>query len=59
MYSYPNMIPLKKREVTEIDAAVKDLPYDAMYGAFGKYIFSGAKEAMARSVERYLEIFEN
>lgn len=58
MYSYPNMIPLKKAEVLAIDASVKDLPYDAMYGAFGKYIRTGAKEAMARSVERYLQIYQ-
>jgi glyoxylase-like metal-dependent hydrolase (beta-lactamase superfamily II) len=58
MYSYPNMIPLKKTEIERIYRAVKDLEYDAMYGAFGKYIRTGAKHIMQQSVERYLQIYE-
>lgn len=57
MYSYPNMIPLRKAEVLAIADSIKDLQYDAIYGAFGKYIRTGAKAAMAKSVERYLQIY--
>jgi hypothetical protein len=59
MYSYPNMIPLPKKEIIAIDASVHDLTYDAMFGAFGKYIYTGAKEAMRTSVDRYLQIYED
>lgn len=57
MYSYPNMLPLKKMEIEGIQRAVNDLEYDAMYGAFGKYIRTGAKHIMQMSVERYLQIY--
>ncbi|MDB4922013.1 hypothetical protein [Mucilaginibacter sp.] len=58
MYSYPNLIPLPKKEILQIRAAVSGKQYDAMYGAFGHYILKGAKIAMEFSVERYLKIFE-
>jgi glyoxylase-like metal-dependent hydrolase (beta-lactamase superfamily II) len=58
MYSYPNMIPLPKRDILQIKDAVKDLEYDAMYGAFGRYIRTKAKEATEFSINRYLNIFE-
>jgi hypothetical protein len=58
MYSYPNMIPLPKREILNIQTTVTPLVYDAMYGAFGQYIRTDAQAAMDRSVKRYLEIFE-
>jgi glyoxylase-like metal-dependent hydrolase (beta-lactamase superfamily II) len=57
MYSYPNLIPLPERDVRRIAEAVEPLEYDAMFGAFGRYIRSGAREAMSRSVDRYLKIF--
>ena len=31
----------------------------SIYGAFGRYIRSGAKEVMKNSVERYLHIFND
>jgi glyoxylase-like metal-dependent hydrolase (beta-lactamase superfamily II) len=58
MYSYPNMVPLPKREILSIQATVAPLRYDAMYGAFGQYIRTDAQAAMERSVKRYLAIFE-
>ncbi|HEX5553043.1 MAG TPA: MBL fold metallo-hydrolase [Chitinophagaceae bacterium] len=58
MYSYPNMIPLPKKDILRISQSVEPLPYDAMFGAFGRYILTGARQAMARSVKRYLSIFE-
>lgn len=58
MYSYPNMIPLRKSDVLQIDAAVAPLHYKSIYGAFGRYIRDDAKAAMQKSVERYLKIYE-
>jgi glyoxylase-like metal-dependent hydrolase (beta-lactamase superfamily II) len=59
MYSYPNMIPLPKKDILKINEAVQNLSYDAMYGAFGFYIRENAKAAMEFSVKRYLEIFSD
>lgn len=53
MYSYPNNIPLSASEIDQVHAALKPLQYDAMYGAFGKYIRTGAREAVDFSLERY------
>ncbi len=50
MYSYPNMTPLSKNEILQIDNSIANLNYDTMYGAFGKYIRKGAKAIMKRSV---------
>jgi glyoxylase-like metal-dependent hydrolase (beta-lactamase superfamily II) len=58
MYSYPNLVPLPKKEILQIQAAVIDKPFDAMFGAFGRYILTDAKKCMAFSVERYLRIFD-
>jgi hypothetical protein len=58
MYSYPNMIPLPQKDVRAIEASIADLSYDALYGAFGLYIKEGAAEAMRRSVDRYLQVFD-
>ncbi|GAB4091249.1 MBL fold metallo-hydrolase [Flaviaesturariibacter terrae] len=58
MYSYPNMIPLPKRAVEGICAAVAPYAFDDLYGAFGLYVRGDAKEAVLRSAERYLQIFD-
>ena len=59
MYSYPNLIPLKKPAIELIQQRIEPLPFDAIYGAFeGQVIPTGAKEAFSRSVERYLRIYE-
>ncbi|MEJ7680840.1 MAG: MBL fold metallo-hydrolase [Segetibacter sp.] len=58
MYSYPNMIPLPKAEILQIQDAVNAIKYENIYGAFGRYIKSNAMDAMKFSVKRYLEIFE-
>ena len=54
--SYPNYLPLSAAEVRRIAASVEPLAYDRVYGNPGweKQIESGAKDAVARSVERYL-----
>jgi hypothetical protein len=55
MYSYPNLIPLGAAEIGRITAAVRPLPYDAIYGAFeGRTIERDGKAAVERSAERYL-----
>jgi glyoxylase-like metal-dependent hydrolase (beta-lactamase superfamily II) len=58
MYSYPNMIPLPKRAILQIQSIVAPLRYDSIYGAFGLHIHTGAQASMDQSVKRYLEIFE-
>ncbi|WP_228414274.1 hypothetical protein [Chryseobacterium sp. CH21] len=54
LYSYPNYIPLGKEEVLFIEESLKNLEYDSLYGAFGKYILKDGKQAVAFSVSRYL-----
>ncbi len=54
MYSYPNWIPLDAETVTAITRALDDLPFDRLYGAFGRHILHGAKATIARSRDRYL-----
>lgn len=58
MYSYPNYIPLPKKEILHIRNAVQPFGYDAIYGAFGRVIRTGGQQAVAFSLERYLRIFE-
>ena len=58
MYSYPNMIPLPKKDIIGIRNSVKSLRFNSVYGAFGHYIRSGAKNCVDYSIERYLRIFE-
>ncbi|SEO44246.1 MBL fold metallo-hydrolase [Mucilaginibacter sp. OK283] len=58
MYSYPNLIPLSKKDILQIQQSVSHLKYQAMYGAFGRYILKGAMAVMDFSVSRYLRIFE-
>ncbi len=57
MYSYPNMIPLPKKDILHISKAVENYDYKVMYGAFGRYLLNNAKESMKYSVERYLKIY--
>jgi len=58
MYSYPNYIPLNKKSILHLQASLNGVSFDAMYGAFGRYITRGARQAFDYSVERYLSIFE-
>ena len=59
MYSYPNAIPLPKKDILQISDRVSPLKFDAMYGAFEwQNIEDGAKEMFTRSISRYLEIFK-
>ncbi len=58
MYSYPNLIPLPKRDILQIQHSISKLKYQSMYGAFGRYILTDAMAVMDFSVKRYLRIFE-
>lgn len=58
MYSYPNLIPLAKKDILKIKDAVADIAYETMYGAFGRYLTSNAKASVGFSINRYLGIFD-
>ncbi len=56
MRSYPNFIPLSVNEIERIDAALKPIPFDTIYGHyFDRVISTGAKMVMERSVKRYIQ----
>jgi glyoxylase-like metal-dependent hydrolase (beta-lactamase superfamily II) len=55
MYSYPNLIPLDAEAIRRIVAAVEQLDFDRIYGAWwGRVVPAGAKDAVRRSAERYV-----
>jgi hypothetical protein len=55
MYSYPNWIPFDADTVTAITRALDPLPFDRLYGAFGRHVLRDAKATIARSRDRYLD----
>ncbi|ANH79856.1 MBL fold metallo-hydrolase [Niabella ginsenosidivorans] len=58
MYSYPNYIPLNKKSILHIKDSLNGFRFDAMYGAFGRYIEQKARQSFDYSIDRYLKIFE-
>src|SRR5262249_27184730 len=59
MRSYPNIIPLSAPAVARIGAMLEPWPFDVIYGAFfDRVIPRGGKEAVKRSVTRYIAIIE-
>ncbi len=54
MYSYPNWIPFDARTVNAVTRALDPLPFDRLYGAFGRHLLQDAKATIARSRDRYL-----
>jgi len=65
MYSYPNLIPVSRRAVEKIVAAITSLDFDRIYGGpmYGSgggrpIIQSGAKDVVLRSAKRYIEHLE-
>src|SRR5262249_10547481 len=57
MRSYPNIIPLSGPAVARIGAALEPFAFDVIYGAFfDRNVPHGGKEAVRRSVARYLTI---
>jgi len=58
MYSYPNMIPLNKKNILGIQNAMRNVGFERMYGAFEAHISENARQAFDKSIARYLQIFE-
>lgn len=55
MYSYPNDIPLNRRAVERIVAAVEPYAFDRLYSAWwDRVVQVDAKNAVKRSAERYI-----
>jgi len=54
MYSYPNWTPFDAESVNAITRALDPLPFDRLYGAFGRHVLQDAKATIARSRDRYL-----
>jgi len=54
MYSYPNWIPFNAKQVRGITQSFADVPFERLYGAFGRNLLSDAKGIVARSEARYL-----
>lgn len=57
MYSFPNYIPLSTDAILHIKEVTDPLEFDALFGAFGNYVFSGGKAILDFSLKRYLDIF--
>lgn len=53
MYSFPNNLPLSAAEVEGVAAAVRDLPFERVYGSF-RTLRSDARAAVERSAARYV-----
>lgn len=59
MWSYPNMLPLSAQTVADIAQRLKDVRFDALYGAFaGKDIPGHAADIVQQSARKYLECIE-
>jgi hypothetical protein len=55
MYSYPNLIPLPAREIARIRAAVAELTFDRIYGAWWHTVVAaGGHGKVLRSADRYI-----
>jgi glyoxylase-like metal-dependent hydrolase (beta-lactamase superfamily II) len=55
MYSYPNLIPLPAQVIKQIATAVEPYAFERVYGGWwDRNVFDDAKNALARSVARYL-----
>lgn len=54
MYSYPNRIPLPLSEIRRIEALMRLIEFDAIYGFYDyQDIHEGAKRLLENSLERY------
>jgi hypothetical protein len=55
MRSYPNLIPLSTKQVTEIAAALEPLQFNTVYGHyFDRVIPTGGKQILEMFVKRYV-----
>ena len=56
MYSFPNSIPTDERSVRGILAALAPYDFERLYAGWrGDIVASGAKDAVTRSAERYIQ----
>ena len=56
MTSYPNLIPMSEAKVQAILEAIEPFAFDRIYGGWwGRNVISGAKDAVRRSAERYIQ----
>ncbi len=56
MRSYPNLWPLSAPAVDRIGAALEPFEFEVIYGPFfGRDVLTGGKDAVRRSVKRYVE----
>ena len=56
MTSYPNLIPMSESKVLGILTAVEPYEFDRIYGGWwGRNVMLGAKDAVTRSAERYIQ----
>jgi hypothetical protein len=59
MRSYPNLIPLSRREVEAIGHAMQPFAFDRVYGHyFDRVIAADAKAVLTKSVARYVAAIE-
>jgi hypothetical protein len=59
MRSYPNFLPLSKREVEHIGKAMAPFKFDVVYGHyFDRVIAKDAKGVLEKSVARYVAAIE-
>jgi len=59
MRSYPNFIPLSKREVEGIGHALKPFGFETIYGHyFDRVIGKDGKQVLEKSVQRYVDAIE-
>jgi glyoxylase-like metal-dependent hydrolase (beta-lactamase superfamily II) len=58
MYSYPNMIPLRRAEILAIRDSMRGFTFEKIYGAFDPHVPQAARPAFDRSIERYLQVYE-
>jgi len=59
MYSFPNLIPLPASEVRRIRDAILPYRFERLYaGWFDRIVPAGAREAVIRSADRYLQALE-
>lgn len=57
MYSYPNHIPLPKKEIEQIRDRMANVQFDRIYGAFdGMIIAENGRAVFDASIQRYLKI---
>jgi glyoxylase-like metal-dependent hydrolase (beta-lactamase superfamily II) len=59
MYSYPNLMPLRKSAIIGIREAMAGYAFEQIYGAFGRYIQANGRQVLDRSLERYLQIYDS